>query len=1192
MTTMNGYLKLLTKLHQTFVRSLLFSVGVFILALLLAVSQVSGASIPVSDAVLRIGNGVSNEYTIAPGQEVTVPVEVVGATDLGAATVLLSYDPAVVRVVACTGPVSADFGGGVCNASYALGVVKFNVISIDGVTGLHRLYDVTFEAVGGDTGATTTDLTLTVEHYADSVGNDLPVTTTGGRINVEGQPPVGDVILKVGDSNHQFDLPPGDSLVVPIMLDIGGSRPLGAASVLLRYDPQVLRPTQCARPAGVNDGMMGYCNPIYDPTGGLVKFNILSDSGLTGILHAWDVTFEVASGAASGDMSNLVLIVEQMTDLPGAPLPWQVINGNVLINDGSVNSAQVLVDAASEDGIYTVAQGGTTSISIWVTNVVDLGAATLVLNYDPTVVRALNCTIRTAGTGVTAGGCALYDDHIRANLISTGGIDGAVQLIDVVFTSDVGAVPGVTSPLTLTVEHFANTVALPLPSRTRDGRIDVTAGGGTSAALVRVGDGSNGGSFALPLDGEVTVQVGVQGAVGLGAATVSLQYNPANVRPVSCTTGDEVSFGYCNLWAGEGLIRMNAISQQGFNGDVLLFTLAFQAADGAVVNEQSALALDVTTFDDIYGESLLYETAPGMITITPAEGNVPQVLLQVGDGPYYLAVGERVTIPVLASVVTGNTLGVITLIVDYDPAVVQATSCTLNIDIAANGFDGGGCNLNYEVGKIKLNALSTTGVLGGTSIAWIEFEGIGAVEDSTLLELNVEHLADISAEPLKYQIETWSLAIAGADDDGDGAPGTVEMGAPQGGDGNGDGTADALQSHVASVPNIVDGRYITLVSPVGTNLIDVRATGNPSAATAPVGSAFPFGLLSFKVQGVALGSAVTVEVHLPEATVGTYYKYGPTPDNPTDHWYDFSYDGETGAQILSDHVVLHFVDGKRGDHDLIANREISDPGGMAETLFTASYDVSKVLVGHDSVRTSQNIAFTISVTNTGDVPLAEVSFSDHYDNTYLAFYSSDPPADDVVDDGVLNWSNLLAGALAPGASISVEVVFRAKADTTGLLVPQLPCQETGQTCNMAVADRVVFAPGSGQMPKSLGVQQAWDNIRIEQPTAVRIVGGGVDYVDGDVVLSWETVDESDIVGFNISRCVGAGEPVKITNYPLVAKWVGQSQGGRYVYVDESVRWGEGYQYHLEMITTGHSTWQLPLGSVVAQQVLYLPSMSN
>jgi hypothetical protein len=64
-----------------------------------------------------------------------------------------------------------------------------------------------------------------------------------------------------------------------------------------------------------------------------------------------------------------------------------------------------------------------------------------------------------------------------------------------------------------------------------------------------------------------------------------------------------------------------------------------------------------------------------------------------------------------------------------------------------------------------------------------------------------------------------------------------------------------------------------------------------------------------------------------------YYAYGPTPENPTNHWYDFSFDGVTGAEMAGAKIRLHFVDGRRGDHDLTVNNIISHQG--APTQITA-----------------------------------------------------------------------------------------------------------------------------------------------------------------------------------------------------------------------------------------------------------------
>jgi len=229
-----------------------------------------------SGTLVRIGDGSEPKYVVEPGNQVTVPVEVVDAVNLGAATVLLSYDPAVVQAIGCAGPPGDVFDGGYCNLDYALGAVKFTAIALDGADGTHRLYDITFEAVGGGTGAGQTDLTLTVEHFADPQGNDLDVDTAGGEIEIVGEPVPVDAVVRVGDETQSdFTLIPGNTIVISVTTSITGTHRLGAATMLLRYDPQVVRPTLCSQPEEIT----GYCNPAFDPEAGLVKFNLVSSDG-------------------------------------------------------------------------------------------------------------------------------------------------------------------------------------------------------------------------------------------------------------------------------------------------------------------------------------------------------------------------------------------------------------------------------------------------------------------------------------------------------------------------------------------------------------------------------------------------------------------------------------------------------------------------------------------------------------------------------------------------------------------------------------------------------------------------------------------------------------------------------------------------------------------------------------------------
>ena len=173
------------------------------------------------------------------------------------------------------------------------------------------------------------------------------------------------------------------------------------------------------------------------------------------------------------------------------------------------------------------------------------------------------------------------------------------------------------------------------------------------------------------------------------------------------------------------------------------------------------------------------------------------------------------------------------------------------------------------------------------------------------------------------------------DTDSDGFSDSVESGAPHNGDGNGDGVPDAQQPRVASFPNAANSRYVTLEVPEPICIAYIQTLRRPRRAEPPPAAAeFPIGFLDFSLCGLSPGGAAAATLHLPEkAEFNSYWKYGPTPGNPAPHWYEFDYDGETGAQFLeTGEIVLHFIDGQRGDDDLQSNGRITDLGAPALTL--------------------------------------------------------------------------------------------------------------------------------------------------------------------------------------------------------------------------------------------------------------------
>ena len=211
------------------------------------------------------------------------------------------------------------------------------------------------------------------------------------------------------------------------------------------------------------------------------------------------------------------------------------------------------------------------------------------------------------------------------------------------------------------------------------------------------------------------------------------------------------------------------------------------------------------------------------------------------------------------------------------------------------------------------------------------------------------------------------------------------------GDFNGDGIADASQFQVATLPLASDTAFaegataspdsfgsilignvasdnggdsvqldpgaqlsnIAVLSP--TSLLqrytDTQATALDTALTAIQTDPVMSGLLDFTVQPQAGVDALTdldpnrpglqtrVVVELPEGTTGnTYYKIGPTADNPEPQVYTYMADGnpatyDDGAELydlngdgLPDRLMITFTDGATGDDDLTANGRIVDPG--------------------------------------------------------------------------------------------------------------------------------------------------------------------------------------------------------------------------------------------------------------------------
>lgn len=139
-------------------------------------------------------------------------------------------------------------------------------------------------------------------------------------------------------------------------------------------------------------------------------------------------------------------------------------------------------------------------------------------------------------------------------------------------------------------------------------------------------------------------------------------------------------------------------------------------------------------------------------------------------------------------------------------------------------------------------------------------------------------------------------------------------------------TPDVQGNQAIMVDNA--GNVVSLTAVAPATLSNVAVSDNPSPTNVPDDVTFQEGFFSFQVDGLTPGGSTMIAMRLPAGYVpNTYYMYGPTSDNHNPHWYEFEFDGQTGAEFFGNNfVVLNFVDGERGDADLIANGQISDPG--------------------------------------------------------------------------------------------------------------------------------------------------------------------------------------------------------------------------------------------------------------------------
>lgn len=224
-----------------------------------------------------------------------------------------------------------------------------------------------------------------------------------------------------------------------------------------------------------------------------------------------------------------------------------------------------------------------------------------------------------------------------------------------------------------------------------------------------------------------------------------------------------------------------------------------------------------------------------------------------------------------------------------------------------------------------------------------------------------------------------TIAVATSEaGDSDGVAASVETGAANNGDGNGDSTVDFLQDLVTSLPNSITGggAYNTIQSSGCTNLSNVSVVNESSLSPQDATYSYPNGLARFHIN-CSSGATTTVTVYYDQQYVTTDWLARAFSGSAYANVSGASFSTVTIGGTPITKLTFSVTDGGPLDADGTANGVIDltvGPGVLPPDLSTSSKGVSDLNGG--SVELGDTLRYAITVVNSGGSQATGVSVTD------------------------------------------------------------------------------------------------------------------------------------------------------------------------------------------------------------------------
>lgn len=187
---------------------------------------------------------------------------------------------------------------------------------------------------------------------------------------------------------------------------------------------------------------------------------------------------------------------------------------------------------------------------------------------------------------------------------------------------------------------------------------------------------------------------------------------------------------------------------------------------GADPNSLAIFAWDIatTTWVNLGGQLFVDQqyvtvTTSNFTTFALMTDDIGNTIVRVGSGA--ISPGGTLTVPVEILNMPPDSLGSAAVEVRYDPSTLAAVNCTLD----PNGlFNAGFCNTAFDEDGIdpdivRLNVVSTAGVLGSQTLAEIAFRAVGATGDTGILSVAVDLVTDPTGIPITVGTQDGQLTV-------------------------------------------------------------------------------------------------------------------------------------------------------------------------------------------------------------------------------------------------------------------------------------------------------------------------------------------------------------------------------------------------------------------------------------------------